>query len=55
MVYYMTMKLVNIAKFKNNFSKFLSLVEKGEEVKVCKRNVAIAKLIPIRQYDKKNH
>lgn len=49
------MKLVNIAMFKNNLSKFLSLVEKGEEIKVCKRNIEIAKLIPIQPNDRKNH
>jgi len=51
----MTMKIVNIAKLKNNFSKFLALVEKGEEVRICKRNIAIAKLTPIQKHEKGNH
>ena len=46
------MKTVNIAKLKNNFSKFLALVEKGEEVRICKRNIAIAKLTPIQKHEK---
>lgn len=49
------MKTVNIAQLKNNFSKFLSLVEKGEEIRICKRNIAIAKLTSIQRNEKKNH
>lgn len=49
------MKTVNIAKLKNNFSKFLSLVEKGEEIRICKRNIAIAKLTSIQKHEKGNY
>jgi len=38
----------NVADLKNRLSEYLSLVEKGEEVVVCKRNVPFAKLTPMR-------
>lgn len=53
--YYIDMKMANIAELKNNLSKFLSLVEKGEEVKICKRNIPIARLAPIKTKENKNH
>lgn len=49
------MKVANIAELKNNLSKFLSYVEKGEEVQICKRNVPIAHLLPINIREKKNN
>lgn len=49
------MKTANIAELKNNLSKFLSLVEKGEKVKICKRNIPVAQLIPIKTKENKNH
>ena len=49
------MKVTNIAELKNNLSKFLSFVEKGEKVQICKRNIPIAKLIPLAPGKKKNH
>jgi len=54
LAYYIGMKMVNIAEFKDNISKILSLVEKGEEIEVCKRNIPIAHLIPVRKKNKKN-
>jgi len=48
MDYNIDMKMANIADFKNRLSYFISLVEKGEEIKVCKRNVPIAKVTPIK-------
>lgn len=48
------MKVANIAELKNNISKYLSLVEKGEEIKICKRNIPIAYLVPIAPEVKKN-
>jgi prevent-host-death family protein len=48
MTYIMDMKVVNIADLKNNLSKYLSYVEKGESVRICKRNVPIADLTPVR-------
>ncbi len=41
------MTAANIGEIKSHFSRYLSLVEKGESVQVCKRNVAIAQIIPI--------
>ncbi|MFZ5569449.1 MAG: hypothetical protein ACOZF0_03535 [Thermodesulfobacteriota bacterium] len=47
MAYYIAMIHVNIAKFKDNISQMLLLVEKGQEIAICKRNVPIANLVPI--------
>lgn len=43
----MAMKIANIADFKNNLSRYLAAVEAGEEVEVRKRNVPIARVVPI--------
>ncbi len=50
----MDMKVANIAEFKNNLSRFISLVEQGEVVEICKRNIPIAHLIPLAPKDKMN-
>jgi len=42
----LTMKTANIGQLKDNLSKYLSFVEKGEAIAICKRNVPIAMLIP---------
>jgi len=47
MCYYMAMKVANIAELKNRLSEFLALVEQGEEVEIRKRNVPIARIVPI--------
>ena len=52
--YYIDMIMTNIAELKNNLSKFLSLVEKGEEVKICKRNIPVARLAPIKTREHRN-
>ena len=49
MAYIMAMKVANIAELKNKISEFISAVEKGEEVEVRKRNVPIARIVPIRK------
>ncbi len=49
------MKVANIAELKNNLSKFLSLVEKGEGVQICKRNIPIAHIVPVSIKKKKNY
>jgi len=49
MAHIIAMKIANIAEFKNRISEFISAVEKGEEVEVRKRNVPIARVIPIRK------
>ena len=41
------MTTANIAEIKNHFSHYLGLVEQGGSVQVCKRNVAIARIVPI--------
>jgi len=41
------MKVANIAELKNRLSEFLSFVEQGEEIEIRKRNVPIARVIPI--------
>jgi prevent-host-death family protein len=43
------MKIANIAELKNRLSEYLSLVEKGEEVEIRKRNVPIARVVPLRR------
>ncbi|MGD0538124.1 MAG: type II toxin-antitoxin system prevent-host-death family antitoxin [Verrucomicrobiota bacterium] len=40
---------VNIAEFKDRFSEFLALVEGGGEVIVCRRNVPLARVAPVRK------
>ena len=49
------MKVANIGEFKNNLSKFISFVEKGEIVEICKHNVPVAKLIPYGAEKTGNH
>jgi prevent-host-death family protein len=44
---YMAMKIANIAELKNRISEYLSAVENGEEVEVRKRNVPIARIVPV--------
>lgn len=41
------MKTANIADFKKHLSAFLDDVEKGETVKICRRNIPIAQLTSI--------
>ena len=40
------MKTANVADFKSHFSRFIALVEQGETVQVCKRNVPVARVVP---------
>jgi prevent-host-death family protein len=49
MTHTMAMKVANIAQFKNRISEYLGAVEGGEEVEVRKRNVPIARVIPIKK------
>jgi prevent-host-death family protein len=41
------MKMANIAEFKNNLSQFIAAVENGEEVEIRRRNLPIARVIPV--------
>ncbi len=41
------MKMTNISEFKAHLSAFLAAVEQGEEIEIRKRNLPIARLVPI--------
>lgn len=40
------MRSVNVAKLKNELSKYLSFAKQGEEIVVRDRNLPVAKLVP---------
>ncbi len=40
------MHTANIAELKARLSEFVSLAEKGEEVRICRRNVPVARIVP---------
>ena len=48
MPYHMAMKVANIAEFKNHLSEYLAAVADGEEVEIRKRNVPLARVVPLR-------
>ncbi|MDD2598096.1 MAG: type II toxin-antitoxin system prevent-host-death family antitoxin [Kiritimatiellae bacterium] len=41
------MRSVNVAEMKTHFSNYLKMVMNGEPVEVCKRNVAVARIVPV--------
>lgn len=41
------MKTANIAELKSRLSEFPSLVEQEEEIEIRKRNVPIARVVPL--------
>ena len=43
------MKTASVVELKNRLSEFLSYVENGEEVEVRKRNIPVARVVPIFQ------
>ena len=43
------MIMVNIQNAKTHLSKYLAKVTAGERVLVCKRNVPVAEIVPIRK------
>ncbi len=47
-------KHINIADLKNRLSELLNMVEDGDEILVCKRNIAFVKIVhlPIKQKNK---
>ncbi|MEA3468686.1 MAG: type II toxin-antitoxin system prevent-host-death family antitoxin [Thermodesulfobacteriota bacterium] len=49
MAYCVCMKSANIAEFKNHLGKYLSIVEQGEKVLICRRNVPLAMVVPSKQ------
>lgn len=46
LAYIWAMKTANIGELKDNLSKFISMVEQGEKIEICKRNIPIALLVP---------
>ena len=48
MSYHLAMKVANIAEFKNHLSEYLAAVADGEEVEIRKRNVPLARVVPLR-------
>ena len=44
---------VNVHDAKTHLSKYLSLVEKGETIVLCKRNIPIAEINPVKPKKKK--
>jgi len=53
LVYNIIMKSVNIHDAKTHLSKYLELVAKGETIILCRRNIPIAELKPIRPEGKR--
>jgi antitoxin (DNA-binding transcriptional repressor) of toxin-antitoxin stability system len=53
MVYYVTMKNMNINEAKTHLSSCLAQVAKGETIVLCKRNKPVAEIRPIKQPVKK--
>ena len=48
MSYALAMKVANIAEFKDHLSEYLAAVADGEEVEIRKRNVPLARVVPLR-------
>ena len=51
-VQYETMKL-NLHEIKDQFSKYIEMVESGETIIVCKRNIPVAEIRPIETKEKR--
>jgi len=43
----MVMKVANIAEFKRKLSSYLAAVQRGEELEIRKRNLPIARVVPV--------
>jgi len=43
------LKTANIAEFKSHLSEYIHFVEDGEQVQICKRNVAVALLTAVKK------
>jgi|WetSurMetagenome_2_1015567.scaffolds.fasta_scaffold56120_3 prevent-host-death family protein len=48
MIYYVTMKVVNIAEAKAKLSEIIDAVSSGERVLISKRNQPVAELCPVK-------
>ena len=53
LVYSKTMIKLNINEIKTQFSKYIEMVEAGDTVIVCKRNVPVAEIRPVEKEKKK--
>ena len=49
MAYYIYMKSANITDFKDHPGKYLSIVEQGERVQICRHNVPLVMVVPCNQ------
>jgi prevent-host-death family protein len=49
------MRSVNVAKLKNELSKYLRFAKNGEEVIIRDRNLPVAKLVPFSTQDADEH
>ncbi len=47
--YNVVMKIANVAEFGNHLSEYLEAVANGEEVEARKRNMPLARVVPVRQ------
>jgi len=52
LVYFQVMKL-NLHEVKDQLSKYIEMVESGETIIVCKRNVPVAEIRPIEKKEKR--
>jgi antitoxin (DNA-binding transcriptional repressor) of toxin-antitoxin stability system len=52
MTYYQVMKL-NLHEIKDQFSKYIEMVESGATIVVCKRNIPVAEIRPIEKKEKR--
>ena len=52
MYYFIAMNQANIAELKNNLSKYIAMVEEGKIVVLCRRNIPVARLVPINKNEK---
>lgn len=43
----MAMKIADVAEFKDHLSEYLAAVQNGEELEIRKRNVPLARVVPI--------
>ena len=50
--YYMDMIRTNIHTLKAHLSEFLKETQKGETVLVCKRNIPLAKIVPVSEHQR---
>jgi antitoxin (DNA-binding transcriptional repressor) of toxin-antitoxin stability system len=52
--YFIAMKSVNTADFKNKMGQYPAFVEKGGKTQICRRNVPLAIIVPAQQAPSEN-